>query len=374
MILLQIMKREFFQALHDPRRFLLLFGASIAYLFLFKMLYSTNIVNKIPLVIYDAENTKLSREIVTGFYDSENFKIVAQVDSEEKMLSCLKEKRAFVALEIPADFSKKISSEGTASVLYEINGANIIMTNVTSSSAQDILNTVSEKFAKHRAALNLGINEETTAKKISPVTTTLRVLGNPLQGYLLFFPIGLAMAALQQGLLFTVGASILWENHEEHKFKFWQLLLGKTLFYWIGATLAFVITIFALEKFLEIPPRVSLLKLFILGGSYSLAVVAFGEFFASFFKQEVNFVRASLMYPVPAFIFSGYTFPTESMGEIWQVISCAFPFTWLANALRELLLIGSTAHLEQNILIMFAMGIIFLILTLRKKLTVANFG
>ena len=74
-------------------------------------------------------------------------------------------------------------------------------------------------------------------------------------------------------------------------------------------------------------------------------------------------VTFSVMYPVPAFIFSGYTFLAESMNEIWQVFSCAFPFAWLANALRELLLIGNTAHFEQNILILFAMGIIFLVLT-----------
>ncbi|MBQ7704888.1 MAG: ABC transporter permease [Selenomonadaceae bacterium] len=141
------------------------------------MPYSTNIIKEIPLVIFDAENTKLSREIVAGFYDSENFKIVAQVDSEEKMLECLKEKRAFVALEIPPDFSKKIVQEGAASVLCEINGANIAITNVASSTAQDILNSVSEKFSKHCAALSLGIAEDTAAKKISPVTTTLRILG-----------------------------------------------------------------------------------------------------------------------------------------------------------------------------------------------------
>ncbi|MBQ7704887.1 MAG: hypothetical protein IJT73_05630 [Selenomonadaceae bacterium] len=57
-----------------------------------------------------------------------------------------------------------------------------------------------------------------------------------------------------------------------------------------------------------------------------------------------------------------------------EVISCAFPFTWLANALRELLLIGNTAHFEQNILTLFAMGIIFLILTFGRKLKLVNFG
>ncbi len=135
MNLFQIMRCEFLQALHDPRRFIFLFGASIAYLLFFKLLYSINIIKSIPMVIYDAENTKLSREIVTGFYDSENFKIVAQIDTEEKMLDCLKEKRAFAALEIPEDFSKKL-------------------------------------YRKARRQKNIADNDD------------FKVLGNPLQGYL----------------------------------------------------------------------------------------------------------------------------------------------------------------------------------------------
>ena len=218
------------------------------------------------------------------------------------MLELLREKKAFAAIEIPADFSRRIIREGSASVLYAVNGSNIIMANVTSSAV----------------------------KKISPATATLRVLGNPLQGYLLFFPIGMVLAAFQQGLLFTVGALV-----------------------------SFVLTIFALGKLLAISPRVAFLTLLILGGSFSFAVISFAEFFASIFSHEVNFVRASLMYPVPAFIFSGYTWPTESMSAAFQTAAGFFPLTWLSNAVRDLLLIGQTPHFEQNIFALTTLGAIF---------------
>lgn len=210
--------------LKDPRRLIFIFGAPLAYLLLFKMLYAPNLVKEIPLVIYDAENTKLSREIVTGFSDSDSFKVVAQAASEEEMLRFIRDKRAFVALEIPADFSRQTNS----TVLCTINGANIILTNVASAAAQEILNSISDKVAAQRASLRLGLNEKFAAKKIQPVITTLRVLGNPTQGYLLFFPIGLALAAFQQGLIFTIGAAII----NERQLKFWRLIFGKTIFYW----------------------------------------------------------------------------------------------------------------------------------------------
>lgn len=170
----------------------------------------------------------------------------------------------------------------------------------------------------------------------------------------------MVLAAFQQGLLFTVGASVLHEHENfEHGFKFWQLLIAKNIFYWLGALVSFALTIFALGKLLAIPPRVPLLTLLILGGSFSFAVISFAEFFASIFSHEVNFVRASLMYPVSAFIFSGYTWPTESMSAAFQTAAGFFPLTWLSNAVRDLLLIGQTPHFEQNIFALTTLGAIF---------------
>ena len=169
------------------------------------------------------------------------------------------------------------------------------------------------------------------------------------------------MAAFQQGLIFTIGASVIQENHEKKIFKFWQLLIGKMIFYWCTAILSFTITILAIEKFLEIPSRVPLSSFLILGGAFSFAIISFGAFLASCFNQEVNFVRASLIYPVPAFIFSGYTFPYESLSSSIQIIANVFPFTWFANVLRELLLIGNTAHFEEKVFAITTIGIFFLI-------------
>lgn len=134
-----------------------------------------------------------------------------------------------------------------------IDGINIITTNVISSSTQEILNTVSEKFAARRLSLMLGVNEKSALQTISPVTTNLRVLGNPTQGYLLFFPIGLALSAFQQALLFSVGASIIYEYSKESKFKPWQILIGKIIFYWIAAVISFAITISIIEISLDLP-------------------------------------------------------------------------------------------------------------------------
>ena len=62
---------------HDLRRGVLLLGAAPAYLLLFAWLYSFGIVNQIPLLIVDQDNTYLSRELTRSFSDSDGFRTVA---------------------------------------------------------------------------------------------------------------------------------------------------------------------------------------------------------------------------------------------------------------------------------------------------------
>ena len=53
MSILQILRREAGQCKKDPRRLVFLFGAAIAYLLIFGVLYMPNIVKSVPCVIYD---------------------------------------------------------------------------------------------------------------------------------------------------------------------------------------------------------------------------------------------------------------------------------------------------------------------------------
>lgn len=212
--LLLAIRREFLTALHDPRRLVFLFGAAVAYLIVFGLLYVPNIVKDVPCVVYDAENSHFSRELVRDIESSDSMRAVLFVDSEEDMREALRQKQAYAAIEIPADFSRKVKTGQSAEVLYMANGANIILTNITSSAMQDILANFSDRFAAERTALRTGGDEELLQHMISPVHAHLRVLYNTTQGYMFFFLLGLAMVAFQQGILFAVGAAICGEYEQ----------------------------------------------------------------------------------------------------------------------------------------------------------------
>lgn len=361
MSILSLIRRELANAfLHDARRAIFLFGAATAYLILFGILYYPGVVKEIPTVVCDEEHTAYSRLLTRQVDDDERLGLVRVVADEGEARDMLRRKEVYAAVIIPADFSHDILNGRSAKVLFMLNGANIITTNIATTAGNDIVNTFNTHFAARQAALRTSGDEQMLKKRISPVETTLRVLNNPTQSYMMFFVTGLAMAAMQQGFFLAIGAAVQcdFRNPELKGTSKGKLLVVKVGVYWVLSILSFGL-VCVLARLLGIPDRASIQSLGLLAGAFSFAAISLGLFASSIFHNELQFVRASIMYTVPAFIFGGYTWPLEAMDPVTQVVAQAFPMAWMSNAVRELFLSGHLATLSHNLTALTVMGIIF---------------
>lgn len=361
MSILSLIRRELANAfLHDARRAIFLFGAATAYLILFGILYYPGVVKEIPTVVCDEEHTAYSRLLIRQVDDDERLGLVRVVADEGEARDMLRQKEVYAAVIIPADFSHDILNGRSAKVLFMLNGANIITTNIATTAGNDIVNTFNTRFAARQAALRTSGDEQMLKKRISPVETTLRVLNNPTQSYMMFFVTGLAMAAMQQGFFLAIGAAVQcdFRNPELKGTSKGKLLVVKVGVYWVLSILSFGL-VCVLARLLGIPDRASIQSLGLLAGAFSFAAISLGLFASSLFHNELQFVRASVMYTVPAFIFGGYTWPLEAMDPVTQVVAQAFPMAWMSNAVRELFLSGHLATLSHNLTALTVMGVIF---------------
>ena len=359
-----LLLREWRQILADRRRIMFLVAPALLYVFVFGMLYLPNIVKDVPCIIYDADQSALSRRLGTYVEDSDSFHVIGYARTEEEMQEALRNKETFVAFEIPMDFSQKIARGNTATVLLMVNGSNIVMTNTVSAAAQDITAQLSAETAVRRAALQTGVNAELLEHKITPLNVQLRILYNSTQGYLFFFLIGLAMAAFQQGLFFTVGASIHYEYENAGISYPRAALIVKLLLYGTLALISYLLVVIALVYFAGIPLYAPLPSLMFLAAVFIFAVVTFVMLFASLFQRGIDFVRAIIVYPVPAFILSGYTWPADAMGNGVQILAQFFPLTHLSNTVRELFLAGFSPHYAESIRNLFLFGTVCLLAAL----------
>ena len=363
MSILSLIRRELANAfLHDARRAIFLFGAATAYLILFGILYYPGVVKEIPTVVCDEEHTAYSRLLTRQVDDDERLRLVRVVADEGEARDMLRRKEIYAAVIIPADFSHDILNGRSAKVLFMLNGANIITTNIATTAGNDIVNTFNTHFAARQAALRTSGDEQMLKKRISPVETTLRVLNNPTQSYMMFFMVGLAMAAMQQGIFLAVGAAVQGDFKDTEGLKDAPkaaVLVVKVAVYWLLSVLSFAL-VCVISYGLGIPDRASVTALLTLASAFSFAAISLGLFASSIFHNELQFVRASIMYTVPAFIFGGYTWPLEAMDPVTQVVAQAFPMAWMSNAVRELFLSGHLATLSHNLTALTVMGVIFL--------------
>ena len=187
MRMINICKRELISSFKDPKRLLFLIGALWAYFLIFGALYIPAMVRGIPLVIYDADQASLSRQLVQEIEENDTFSWQIEVNNEEAMLKSLADKEAIVSIEIPADFSKEIQRGHYSNVMFMVNGSNMVFTSVSGLALQDTVNAFSDKVAVTQMELRTGVNKEILSQKLTPVSFNWRIINNPTQSYVLFF-------------------------------------------------------------------------------------------------------------------------------------------------------------------------------------------
>ena len=184
MSLWPLLKRELHQMfITERKRAVFLFGASLAYLLLFSLLYGSNTIKEVPIVICDEDQTQFSRTLLQTFADSERFRIVSQVSRQEDLEFLLHEKTVFAALHIPEKFTQNAKSGHTSPILLLTDGANILIANTVTTTAQEIITSFAKDTGTRFNEATLSQLPDSALHKSAPVELRLRVLNNPTQSY-----------------------------------------------------------------------------------------------------------------------------------------------------------------------------------------------
>ena len=372
----QIFLQESIQLLKkDPRRIIFIIGAPIAYLFLFGILYSPQIVNHIPIAICDEDQSTLSRQMIQGLSDSERLNIIAVSNNELATSDLLNQNITMGTVHIPQNFSQQVKTGNTSKIMLTIDGSNLISTNTLLTTIQPIIAHTTTTVSAQLLNANLKAPIDTLGK-VMPVQLQYRVLHNQNESYLYFFLIGLAMAAFQQGIFLATGAALLAQPLKIANNSYRNLMYyfsAKLLPYFLSALLAFTLTIYIAITCFNLPSLFSFIEVSALAISFTCAAIALTFLLASLVKNELIFSRISIIYTVPAFILSGYIWPYQSMSLISKLLSCLFPITYLSSTCREIILAGTSPSTWQDVLTLTMISLICICIGLfQYKRTLAS--
>ncbi|MBP2656804.1 MAG: hypothetical protein H6Q73_4373 [Firmicutes bacterium] len=344
----------------EPLLAIIILAIASIYTMFMGELYKENIVNYVPLVIYDQDQTEVSRALIQAFADSEKYQVVAQVLSQEAMESLMREKKAYAALSIPPDFSKNIKKGIGSEILLELNAANIVFANTIISSAQEIGGAFSGKIGMDLVE-SFGQMPSQAIRNAIPIQSRIRVVNNPTLNYSSFFILGVLFTAFQSCVLMAAGMAMMneYENLAELKeVAPVKVVFSKVLTYWICGLISFFSGVIVAVEIYQVPFRGSMGSLFLLGGLFIFAIASMASLFAAFCRDKVTLVQIAVAYAVPAFMFSGYTWPQHAMNLFGKIISYTLPLTYTADNLRDLALGGYAPNLPASLLILLLFGLV----------------
>jgi len=360
----QIIKRELlFLFKLDKRRIVILFCAASAYLILFSLLYQQGTVEKIPTLVLDQNNSKLSREFVQCVEDNEKFHIIAEPINLETFQDRILHDKELVGFIIPPNFNTDAESGRETQVLMVMEGSNLIITSTSAMAGLEMIRDFSSEKGVKLLEKNTNMNSVQSEVKINPVGFTYRILGNKTLNYMYYLALGLSLAAFQQGILIAVAASFLCEfqgiTSNEIGLNWLSRYAAKILPYFFISIVAYATNLVVAKYVFSYPinPKV-LLDLFIIGIAFAFIIANIGGVIANLVRSELMFTRISLAYVVPAFILSGYTWPLEGMIKPIYFLAQLSPLTYLANTFRELILLGYSIDCFHNSLILLVVGIL----------------
>ncbi len=335
-----IVKKEFIELLRDKLALLLIFIAPVLVIFLegYGLVLD---VKKIPLAFLDYDRSKLSREYINSFVNSEYFKFYRLVSNYKEAEELIKKGKIRALIVIPPDFSRKLYKWQNVQVQILVDGT-------YPNRAQIVKGYVSSINFKFNMKLLQSYAKTLEKEEKFPIEVKMRAWYNPalesknfimpgeLVTILCFYPILISCLAIvrekELGSIFNFYCSPA---------KSWEIVLGKAIPYIIVSFLTylalFFITVFVFKtKFIG-----NFIALSIGSFLYISCTVGLGFLISSFTKTQITaMLLAFVLAVLPSYLYSGYLCPISSMDLSGQIMSKFIPATYFLKIVRGIYLKG----------------------------------
>ncbi|HWR44017.1 ABC transporter permease [Sporomusa sp.] len=342
----------------SPKTALILFGLPLCYSLLFGAVYGADVIKNIPTVILDQDQTTASRTLVQAFADSERYNIVTQASSQEVMEEALHDNRALAAIVIPPDFSRDIKLGKGTEVIVVASATNVMFANSVLGTCQEIVQSFSAGSGQ-KLIESLNQMPSEALKTAVPVRLSLRITNNPTLSYSNFIMAGISANGLQLAIIMAVCTVLSAEKLSQSQLSTSPavLLAGKLLPYWLCSILSFLLYTSITVPLFSLAFKGSMLELLLMISAFTFVVVSIGGLFSAVTKNSIDAIQTPMLYIMPAFLFSGYSWPHLAMDGFSRAFSAILPITYAADTMRDIMLAGSSPVLARNVLILFTAGL-----------------
>ncbi len=329
-----IAKKELIQIWRDPLSLALAFMMPVLLLLIFGYAISLDVDN-LTTIIYDADRSSTSRELIDEFTASGYFTVVRFADSQREIDTYLDTGKALVAVSIPMDFAKTIRTGGVAQLQIIVDGSD----SNTATIALGYLSALTELYS-----------QRISGERITPlIEPRVRVWYNPeLKSRNFIIPgliavIMMVIAALLTSLTFARE----WERGTMEQListpvKQQELILGKLIPYFLIGFIDMVLTVLMAVFLFDVPLMGNMFILGIVSGVFLFGALGLGIVISIVTKSQLVASQISMVATfLPSFLLSGFMFAISNMPVPLQIISHIIPARYFIIVLKGIFLKGN---------------------------------
>lgn len=365
----EIIRKEFYQALREPRMRVILVMPPLVQLLIFG--YAVNLdVENTKIAWVDMDRTPASRELQSAFAGSPYFQITAWPSRDEETQDLLDHDRVQAVVRVPPGFARDILRGETATVQILVEGTNSNTASIVSNYAGQVLGRYSGRVLvdQQRGRMMARAPAGPVRAGLPTVAVERRVWFNQELRSRNFYVPGVVVNIITMVTLMLTAMAIVREKEIGTMEQLMvtpirplELILGKTLpFALVGLFDLALVTVAALLVF-HIPFRGSALLLLGCSIIFLMTTLGVGLFISTISQTQQQAMMASFFFSMPSFMLSGFAFPIRNMPLPVQYLTYLNPVRYFMEIVRGIFLKGTgVSILWPEILALIVFGVAIL--------------
>lgn len=360
-----IFTEEIKKLLTNYRLLFVIFVIPLSLFFYYKSILNKGVPQKLPIALYDQDETKTSRELVRMLNSTSSLDISSNVNSQEEGESKVRTNEAMGFIIIPTNFEKDIFRGNQVKVSCYYNGEYLLSGSLINRAFQAVIGEFSGSILQNNL-MKEGLSSYQAASSLSSLGIDTHILYNPFTNYSYYLSISL-MAMCFQLVVMTVTIYVLGSVLKYRKGRelflasngnSWVAFWGKVLPY----TILFSIIGFFMNTLVFYNIGTPLKGNFFITNLYFILFIIVCQFLALAYVSFCSSLRTALTLgggsAAISFTFAGYTFPVEGLPVVIQYFSYVFPFTSYLRFTIDYSIRGVPIQYDIKYLVVFSIFII----------------
>ncbi len=318
---------------------MLFLGAPVLYGVLIGHVYQKGKVTQMPIIVVDEDGREMSATFIDMLNDNESIKIARILPSLFEAKNIAIEHEATTVVHIPRGFSAGVQQGRLPEVTVFVDGANTLTSN-TALMAVNVCAMTMKAGIQIQSQMKKGVPASVAAQQYEPFKTTIVKQNIRSGNYLYFMLPGVLITVLQQVLLLGLALSFS-QEFENGTFKSLiervsnpiLLLLVKVIPYLL-MSVGIIALYWCFGQYYKMPLQADFWWFTLCAFIFVLAVSFIGVLVSIILPSQLKSTEVLMVIATPAFIISGFTWPSSLMPSWVQWIADVIPSTHFLRIFR----------------------------------------